>query len=243
MFKFNLILFFVVLSLADVAFSQNMKEDIRKVNLVYDKNDKISMDIIYNAYETYESSRIADTYVGSMKRNGKNYYSKILDIETVYTDKYALVINKEKKQLIVNNPIMFNNSNVTMVDVDESFNSYSEVKEKTETATQKVYYFKVKKNIITNVSAFDIYINKETFFVEKAVIYYAHELKSNPNDANEKYKKPRLEIVFNNININPTFEAGFFDYNSYITAKGTEFKLTDTYKDYNLSNQVFNLKK
>ena len=242
MYKYLFVLVFVFAFNAESLFAQGFKDEFRMVNETYENKSKITMDIIYNAYESHESSKIVDTYKGNMIRNGASYFTKILDTETIYTDKYSFMLDKGKKQLIVANPIPFKKSNLTMVEVDESLKAYSEVKELTETGDCKVYHFKLRDNIYSEIESFDFHINKETHLIQKAVLFYSQAMKIDPNDKNAKAKKPRLEVLFLNININPAIDSSLFDYKTYISLSGKDFTLNENYNGYKLINQVYNPK-
>lgn len=221
------------------AHSQNVKEDVMKINEAYSKFIDLSMNITYNVYANAASTLPAESETGSFKQHGNLRYSRIKEIESLQNKEYLVVVDNEEKIIVVGNPVKFNPGKITLLDLDTAFAKCSSVKFMDNNASQKGYKLMFKTNIVSEFDAIDLYFNKKSFLVERMVFYYRERIKINEADENSVKEKPRLEIIFSNMNFKTVSDINFFSEARFIEKKKGKYYPVSAYNQYNLIDQKF----
>lgn len=219
--------------------SQNAKQDVLKINEAYSKFNDLSMSITYNVYANAASSIPAESETGSFKQHGSLRYSRIKEIESLQNKEYLVVVDNEEKIIVVGNPVKFNPKKITLLDLDTAFAKCSSVKFIDNNTGQKGYKLMFKQNIVSEFDAIDLYFNKKSFLVEKMVFYYREKIKINEEDENAVKEKPKLEIIFSNMNFKTIADINFFSEARFIEKKKGKYYPVSAYNQYNLIDQKF----
>lgn len=187
-------------------------EDFNKIYKAYLDNSRISMDITYQYFSSYTSNTPSQTSYGTIKRNGKCFYNKILNTESLLNEDYYINIDHTNKIILLNNPVNTLPNNGLPIKLDGYFNLYSSIK-KDETDKENIkYIFGMASG---NIEEVNISFSRKTFLVKKIVVFYRHGLLY----TNEK-EKPRIEITYRNVKTDPFFPAGFFSEKRYLSFDG-----------------------
>lgn len=219
--------------------SQNVKQDVLKINEAYSKFNDLSMSIIYNVYANASSSVPAESETGSFKQHGSLRYSRIKEIESLQNKEYLVVVDNEEKVIVVGNPVKFNPKKITMLDLDTAFAKCSSVKFIDNSISQNGYKLMFKPTIVSEFDAIDLYFNKKSFLVEKMVFYYREKIKINEADENSVKEKPKLEVIFSNMNFKTEPDINFFSEGRFIEKKKGKYFPVSAYNQYNLIDQKF----
>lgn len=221
---------------ANWLFGQDPKDDFKKINEAYLKQNEFSMDVVYNLYENSSTKAIFQSERAEVKHSkGKQYY-KIATYESLFTDKYAIVLDHESKVAQVVKSIAAKKKNIFSVDLDTVFLKLCQSVEHFEDGpNQRGYKLKTDHSEYEEIH---IYFNKQTYFIEKMVLFYA--VKTNLRDPEDlkKQNKPRMEILCTNINFSPNFTKSTFSEQKYISTQGMKIQLQPAYKTYKLISQL-----
>ena len=117
------------------------------------------------------------------------------------------------------------------------FSKNASIKKVSDNGATISYHIKYLKNNFVEYNELDIYINKNTFFIERIVLFYKNPLSIDGNSVSAYKEKPRLEIVFKNIDITPTFSDLIFAEGSYFSEIKGNIVLAAPYRHYKLINQ------
>lgn len=235
------LLSFLLITSAKTTHAQNASEDFKKVRAAYDAAPAISMDVLYKSYPDYTTTVENDSQSGSFKRQGSNLYSNLLGIETLQNSQFNIIVENNSKKLVILDPAKAS-VNISPVNVDSVLSMCSSVKFIEGAGNQRIYKLSFDKLTSFQYSTIDFCINKETFLIDKIVLYYRDAVNFNYEDKEAPKKKPRLEIIYKNINTHAVFTNEQFSEKKYITVSENAIKPTGTYSAYELINQK-NLKR
>lgn len=204
--------------------------DFNNVYKAYLGYTRISMDVVYEYYGSHTSERPVQTSYGSMKRDGKNFYNKILNTETLLNGDYFINIDHNNKIILVNNPVNTVPNNGLPIKLDDYFKLYSYVNKEEPDQNTVSYKFGIPQG---NVEEVEVAFDRKTFLVHKIVIFYRQGVNYKRGDKNEK---PRVEILYKNISTNPVFADDCFSEKRFLTFSQTKTSPNPKYKTYRLFN-------
>jgi hypothetical protein len=232
----NCLLLFSLVCSARITCSQNAAEDFKKARAAYDATSALSMDVIYKSYPDYTTTVENESQAGSFKRQGDKLYSNLLGIETLQNAEQYLIVENNSKKLVVLDPVK-TTSSATPVNVDSVLSICSSVKFFEAPTGNKIYKLSFDKQTSMPYAEIDFSIDKQSFLINKIVMYYRNEVNFNYQDSEAPKKKPRLEIIYKNINTHAVFAQDQFSEKKYITVTSAAIKPIGKYSAYELINQ------
>lgn len=217
--------------------AQNAKSDIQKINQVFIAQNEFAISMAYNLYANYSSGVVYSTEKGEVERSGQKEYSKLASIETVINDKYAVVIDNMAKAIMVQKAEKMKQKNVLPISLDTIIKYCKSIEYQKTSSDIGEYTLKMG---FSDYQQIDIYFNTKTFLLTKLVLYSKKAKKLDENDAKLKKEKPRLEIVFAEINLKPEIAPSVFSEATYITISGNTITGNGKYKNYKIINGLKN---
>lgn len=217
--------------------AQNLKEDFVRVNQVYEKNKQLFFQTEYRAFKSTEEDKPLHIEIGMFYRNNDLNYQKIGAIESIKTKDYYLMVDHEESRMAILNSVSFKNEVQTPLEMLQEANllDYCEVIAfQKEEEGQTSYLIKPS---ISEYESIKIILNSKTFFIEKLILFYKNEQDLEDDGL---LAKPRLEIIFKDINTNPDFPTEIFTYNNFLTRERGKLSCKSQYSHYTLENHLNN---
>lgn len=216
--------------------SDKVKEKIvalfSKSQQVYEDNNAFKLNISYQLYPNYKTSKASEQYNGIILKKNKDFYSKIHLTEFLNLSGQYLKIDNEEKLIQV--------SKDTDNKVDQVYNLTNLVANfKTfEIISEGNYWVcTMTAPAITFVpySKARIYINKKDHTIHKQVLYYLTKNKYKGSKGELLSDYPRLEIVLSNFETIGLDMDSRFKLDNYIIISGPSKPIpSKSYKGYKI---------
>lgn len=223
----------VITSLFSLA--QDIKQDIIKINQTYDKQDKMAFDYEIQMFETYTSNKVYFNQKGSTKKMGNCRVQIFDDSECLITPSYAIMVDRDEKYICYTPKrtdfkdddigFMMNLDSISVFCKSYKFNKISE--------NQNSYVFHMKDDY-GDYEVVAVYFNSKTHFINKIVLY-CDEQNVAVNNEKERLSKPRMEINYKNLDLNPKYNERDFTYQRYLVKQGSGFLVNQNYRTYELN--------
>jgi hypothetical protein len=218
--------------------AQNAKADILRINEAYSKFIDMSMNITYNVFLNYSTALPYETEVGFFKQHRNQRYNKLKEIESLQNKDYLVVVDNDQRRIVVGNPVKFDPSKITLLNLDSALSTCSSVSYLDDKPGLGGYSMRFKPNTISAFDKIELYFDKKTYIVEKLFFYYRQEMKlSKETDAISE--KPRLEITFSKFDFKTVNDESVFSESKFIEKKNGKYVAANTYKDYQVIDQKF----
>lgn len=228
-------LFILLFCVGFCAFSQNFKEDLYKIGKSYDFHKNIYMDMVYKVFKNRNSNNLIDVSYGYYQRNGSNYRNKMSKLESIVTNDFTIYIDTLDKQMVYSKtlpqqkiaPIDLNN-------IDSLFSNYKKVefiKSSNDLISYKVW---LNNKMMDEIDYYEVEIDKKLYLFKKIILVYNREVNFSESEIPD-YDKPRVEINFNHIKINPKNDQNVFQLDHYITKKGSKFYPSINYQNFKVN--------
>ena len=210
-------------------------EDFKKLNHTYASAGSLSLTVSYRLYQNHESTQPAEVRTGFFKRQGNKVHSKLMEIETMQNEDYMIMVDPSSKILMVTDPGL-NTTEELIFDMD-SVLSYCSAITFQELKGNNVYKMYYHGPVSYPYTAVEIHINKDSYFMEKLVLYFAEAISVDPDNPDAPVEPPRAEILHSNIRVNPRLESKLFSEKKYVKVKDGELVCSEHYQDYRMINQ------
>ncbi len=219
---------------ATALFCQDNIEGIKLINYAYANNERLTMDVSYKLFDSWDAKQPASVEKGALKRSGKLSYTKIGPVEMIRNLDYTLIVDHEDQA-------------ITILGIfedlpDVGYNGIMESIEKTARHSTAINHADVDKNRaryelflpdgISEYKKIVLEYYKSTHLLSGIFLFYAKPQKITEDQALEQ--QPRLEIAYSNINTYPVFEPTDFTYQPYLKKSGNTFVCAAKYWAYEL---------
>lgn len=209
-------------------------EEMKKINGSLKKYPSVKMDVSYVYYSSYSSKIPVETQKGIIKKKGDMQYWSLMGTATVVNSQYQVSIDSSYKRIFIG-PKSKNSKTANLADVD--FERLLKIYEKpisVSNGKSTGLKFTCKPGIHAEHKTIEIYYNKETYVVEKLVLFYTAEMPINTDREDGPKDKPRLEIIFSNINLDAKLTDSDFSEKKYVQINGDQYKPQPAYKAFSL---------
>lgn len=217
--------------------TQDVKGDFQKISKVFSENKNISFKMSYLLYRNYKSSVPIEVKNGYFKRIGDKQFVNIDGFLTLYLKDMLLVVDSTNKTILIGNPIKFDMKSLNIFPLDSMKKFYSNMEVLSEDKTTKTVKLQIAKNIVSPTNAISISYNKESYFVNKIVLFYREKIKFNESD--KETTQMRLEVVlsdYQKVDDSKDFE---FSSNHYIQKQKHKYVGVGIYKSYKILDQRY----
>lgn len=230
MFKLNLIIILCTLSHVFLAQSE-VKDDFKMINEYYNNSKNISMDIKYELF--YDgSSKPTDVQNGKYVKSSHKFYMQQGMGIMVITDKHMLVVDHEKKIVILDKKIDEKKlENPLSLNLDSLYTKYSKIEKiDTKNPKTKAYRFYITQG---PYSVCDVYYDVQNKYVTEIINVFRYK----QLDENEKLRLTVLKTSFMNYGALTHIDNLFKEAN-YFLESGKKIELNKLYKTYQLINHL-----
>jgi hypothetical protein len=232
----SIVLLFVAFSSAAQADSRaKAAGDFRAVNAAYINTHQVQMDVTYTLFSGYTSTAAFETDRGVFMKQGNNTYSELLGIVSLSNSNATVTLDSNEQTIVVTDPPDKNHTDPSLVNLDSILKLCSSVEYK---ELGELNYYRLRFDGVTffEYNAIEVYIDRKTNFLSRLTLYFRMEVDlDEEGDACSK-DKPRLEIVYSNINTAPQFAARQFSETKFIGIKGKTITASPAYSNYHLIN-------
>lgn len=234
-FPGKITLFFILLfTISHAATAQDAKTDILRVDQAYRAVKSLSVKMTYRLYATHDTKTVTDVQEGEYKKQGNHHRTRIAGVETLWDKDYTIVCDRNNEMIVIGNPVKVD-IKPFQVSLDSLLKICSKVVA-TENATQRTYRLEFANSRFAEYTAMDVYINRNTWMIDRMVLFYRQSVALNAEKPDEKYP-PRLEISYTDIRQNITFDEDEFAVSRYIETVKGKIKCAAAFSTYRLFNQ------
>jgi hypothetical protein len=218
--------------------AQNAIDDFKKVNVKMESR-KFNMTMKYALFETYTSVKSVEEKTYRISCWQTELAMHVEGIDMIQSGGYSLYMDHDHKvailehldQKVLKKQIAELSQWMTM---DSIMSVYSRTELISDKNNQRIWRLHLDKN--NRFAYTDVTINTKTFLLEKAQVYFSQsmdDLLGNRFSRSNAGKKPRLEIVFRDIEFPAGRNASAFTITQYVTVpkKGPK-ALVHEYKAY-----------
>lgn len=218
-------------------FSQNSRSDLQKINEKFLTCQKLSVNIIYKVYPSFSSvTPIEETNTRYLKQ-GNKFLSEMGEFTLLQNSKYFVAIDFSGKTIAINTPVkpeqLFGGINF---DIDSLIKYGAKVKHENFSSTEKRIVIFLNEDLKDEIERFEIFYDPETFIPSKLVFYYAYAISAD-DEGKLPEEKPRIEIVYSNIDFNPSISEKAFSADEIFTESRGEFLAGLRFKDFQILDQ------
>ena len=216
-------------------YSQNITEDLKRINETYARLKDISMKVEYRVYDHYNSSNPIQVEHGYVVKNNELMINKIGNVEIISSAEYQITVNHDEKVIFLrSSDSSFQITPGMMYDNLEKMSSQFDNIEFVPGSSASEYVISFESAQFKKAS---IVFNKRTFFIEKITIFYKEGISLN-SDENDVKDQPKLEIEYSDIKTNAKINGDLIT--KYIQKENGTFTLSNEYRAYTLFNQLIN---
>ncbi len=216
-----------------VAFSQNYKDDIIKMNEKY-QNVSFKMNIEMQVYH-WNNTEANIVEKGIVKKQQDNYHSEFGDKITFKNKKYNILVLKNEKIITYLELANYSNdANVSQNQMDiltsfktDTTNLNKYIKLISSTKETKTYEIPLGQNGIEKM-----HLKISANYVMQQVTYFYEKIE---NDNPIK----KVIITYSNVVFNPKFLVNEFSEKQFFTIKGGKAVVSEHYKEYTIKKQLY----
>src|SRR6185295_14234172 len=141
-----------------------------------------------------------------------------------------------EQAIVVTDPPTKNDQNPSLVNLDSLLKICTAVEYREMEGKIKYYKLKFDNTPFFEYNAIDIYINSETNFLSKIILYFRAEVDLDEDDKTTTKDRPRIEISYSGISLDPVFSAGQFSESKYIRISSKKIICAPSYNSFRLVN-------
>jgi len=229
----------LLVSLAYTGFAQNFRAEMARVNGAFDSLTNIGMKVTYRLYNDYTTDKINSTEVSELKKQGTNLYLKLEDVETIYTEKFDLVVDRENKSIIISDPSPERNKLTGLKKSKKPEENYKEIEPLVFDNGLKGYRVNLEEVEQEQYNKMQIEFNPKTWMLTRLVLYYKDDIDV---DNTENPTKPRMEIMYSDPQPVTSDISGLFKLENYILQNKNGLIATKAYQGYEVIDNRKKLK-
>lgn len=229
------ILLIVLFAYSFISSSQNFKDDLYKVGKAYDLHKNIYIDMVYKVFKNRNSNNLIDVSYGYYQRNGSNYRNKMSKLESVVTNDFTIYIDTIDKQIVYAKTLPQQKiAPIDMSNIDSLFKNYKKVESIKSSGDVNSYRVWMSNSMVDEIDFYEVDIDKKSSMFKKITLVYNREVNFSESEVPD-FSKPRVEIFFNHVKINPKNDQRVFLFEHYIIKKGNKLIPSTNYQNYKVN--------
>lgn len=235
--KIKLFIILAILPLIISAQSENYAKaavDFRLVNQAYYNTAALSMNVNYTLFPGYTSTTPFDRSNGTYMKSGNATYSNLLGIISLSNSKATVTLDSNEQTIVVSDP-MKDNFDPKMIELDTMLKLCSSIEYK-ELDGIRYYKLRFDKLLISEYNAIEVYIDSKTNLLSRLTLFFRIEMDLDEEGSEYSTDKPRLEIVYTNVNTNPVFNKDQFSETKYVAMQGGNVSAAPAYSKFKVIN-------
>ena len=224
---------FLLISTAIYAQYPSAQETLSKVETYYQTVNEYSLQVEYKMYRGYSGNEVTESYKGFMSKFGDISQTEILGSQILQFPEAQLVIDSKNKTLTYRKTSRDVAQKLPM-DISTFLKFYEE------TATNikgniLIYEMKLKNSQIPlPYNRLLIHVNKDTYEIEKQVLFFATKVPFVDESGKETLDSARMEITLKNNSIKQRVPR----LNDFVVVEDRKPHLTKAYQAYTIIDQT-----
>lgn len=201
--------------------------DLGRVTEAYQKASKYSMTLEYVLFETHQSTHPFETQTADIVFFENKFLQKFGPVETYKDDKFSIMTDSEEKTFFIDqnrNPI---EENMLSWNLEETLSYCDHIYSGKYQDQFRGYFLEVS---LPDVEKIEIVFYKRTHFLHKIILYYRVPQKLGEESA--IIDKPRMEMVYKNMNTNPDKNLLNFSWTDFMSRKEGKYVPLPKYSNY-----------
>ncbi len=210
-----------------------LKSAFAKSTEYYEQQDSYALEMVCTFYEDTSISLPDEKLTGKFIKSRENYYSKIDQTETIYSNGEYVKINHEERALLYGKtnlssqskvpialePLLDLCDNVLIVPDDNAF----------------VFEIDLKKNLGLSYSKVRLELSKQTYTIKKQILYFdaGHAYPGQGIHQNKIETPSKMEIIIDEVFLD--IDQSIFSMSNYIR-KGNPISLSNKLASYTFYN-------
>ncbi|MBA3682862.1 MAG: hypothetical protein H0W73_17110 [Bacteroidetes bacterium] len=170
--------------------------DFKKVHNYYNTNPSISVDTYYMAFDDHNSVALREGKPGCYIKNKTDYYTKILNLETLCLSDMIINVDHEDKMIVIgdNQP---DEVNPFFANIDSIFYLCSDVNYKNLATGERKYILDLSDTEYSEYDKVEVTLDIKNNRINKISFYYRMAMNLT-GDYGAEGSQPRLEIAYKN---------------------------------------------
>ena len=210
--------------------------DFSNVNETYSSTPLLKMNVSYALFPSYTSTAAFEKSSGVFMKNGNDTYSNLLGIVSISNRNVSVTLDSNEKVIVVANPPSRKKQSPSLIDVDTMLSQCSGIEYKELEGGLKYYKLRFDGIPFSEYNAVEIYIDGKTNFISRLMLYYRVEIDLDEEGPACSKDRPRLEIVYTNVDTRPVFPQDQFSESKMIRASGKTYIAAPAYSKYRVIN-------
>jgi len=214
-----------------IAFAQNAKDELIKINKSFFQLNKFEVDVMFNTYVDNVKSKSEQSESCKMIRNDVNFYYRQKNYEVVKSGDYSISIDHRNKIMSVNHSKRNSSKQSKMPDawniIDSLFNLYESVSvQQINNSKNKITFtFKTGK-----LKKCDVFYDSQSYLIESIVSEYRNKIELE----DKKFHSIKTEVIYSNFSKSIKNENKYFGIENYISQKSNKVFINNRYDEYQL---------
>ena len=213
--KITLLFIIIFLFICNNGIAQNVKEILQKTQQHYlDVNFNVQVE--YQLFKGVSDNKVLESYIGFIIKDKDNFYTKILNTETIFTKEFYLKLNHNEKALeYILSPQKDRVKSPNLYNISAILNLFEKPKMN---ETDQYWHIELitKEYSSFPISKMELDIDKKDYNVLKQVLIYSALTDfSEKNNSKPDYSLPRLVINYKEYKKNKKSDLKIFDINRY----------------------------
>ncbi len=243
--QFYILALFCTMSIAGLCQTDVKKDaiaDFKKLNESFAALGSVSMDIQYRLFPTHASPAPVEEQTGSFTQRGKEEFMfSVYGTTTIRNREVTLVKDDSGKIFILKKSYSKEFRLQQDMDYAKLLELCSSVEKISAAASQGMIAYRfIFPKTFQGMDKLEVYIDPKHYMTKKVIMYLNQPAETFPHieTVNEQYTSPRLEIVYENIKVNPLFDKDAFSASKYVNKRKDKWLINPAYKEYELMDQT-----
>ena len=186
--------------------------------------------MVQSWFPSHTASQAVKVETGEIKvKKDQACYHRLGEVETLYNEQYAMTLNHQMKVMMIQgfNPIQ---AKKDLLGFDKEAQNYAQYQYVNIDANYAKY---VLDNQEGDVSRVEVFFHKNTLTLTKMAYFLAAETVFMEGIEGTE---ARMEMEFQQLNFNPTFQEKDFSESRFVTKNSNGFQMNSAYRGYRLAN-------
>jgi|GEM_PF-6485381 len=206
------------------------------VETFFSTHQKYSFTVVHTSYKGYDASDAFDKMKGYFHRDGYNYHSMLVGIQTIQNNQIRVIVDTLNKSVMVTAPVVWKKTEVMMINY-ETASSFVTSYKMMSTVNGTLYRVEFNDSL-PRYTAYEVEVGKDNA-IKTIVMYFKSSYKVDQAHPNAPLAHPKVRIDFEDYNEKAAFGKNEFDPSRYVTEQGGKYVLSSAYKGYRLTDGRF----
>ncbi len=208
--------------------------EFAQIGKAYEKYPNLSFEMEYQLFQNFSTKEVMDIEIASIHKKGNWVTFKMGDTERLSNEKMSLFIDHDSKIMMLDESRFALKDQLFPMDAKTTLSLCNSISVYDINEKQRVIEMEVPLN---DVSKIRMTYDSKNYLLERITIFYRQtQIWENEDGSKTTPEQPRLEVNYINVELNPKFKKGHFDFNRFCTLKKNRWTPNGKWKDYRFNN-------